>query len=156
MHIHLITVSSKQKKWEKLAFDDYKARLPSKWRFQFDEINTIRRKKNESTSNLVKEESKKILTKIKSNESIIVLDEEGENFTTKELYLKLQLMSNLNSNLCFVIGGPDGISEELKQKSSMNWSLTNLTLPHGLAKIVFIEQIYRLWTLESHHPYHRD
>ena len=50
MHIHLITVSSKQKKWEKLAFDDYKARLPSKWRFQFDEINTIRRKKNESTS----------------------------------------------------------------------------------------------------------
>ena len=156
MHIHLITVSSKQKKWEKLAFDDYKARLPSKWRFQFDEINTIRRKKNESTSNLVKEESKKILTKIKSNESIIVLDEEGENFTTKELYLKLQLMSNVNSNLCFVIGGPDGISEELKQKSSMNWSLTNLTLPHGLAKIVFIEQIYRLWTLESHHPYHRD
>ena len=156
MHIHLITVSSKQKKWEKLAFDDYKARLPSKWRFQFDEINTIRRKKNESTSNVVKEESKKILTKIKSNESIIVLDEEGENFTTKELYLKLQLMSHINSNLCFVIGGPDGISEELKQKSSMNWSLTNLTLPHGLAKIVFIEQIYRLWTLESHHPYHRD
>jgi len=156
MHIHLITVSSKQKKWEKLAFDDYKARLPSKWRFQFDEINTIRRKKNESTSNLVKEESKKILTKIKSNESIIVLDEEGENFTTKELYLKLQLMSNVNSNLCFVIGGPDGISEELKQKSLMKWSLTNLTLPHGLAKIVFIEQIYRLWTLESHHPYHRD
>lgn len=156
MHIHLITVSSKQKMWEKLAFDDYKARLPSKWRFQFDEINTSRRKKNESTSNLVKEESKKILTKIKSNESIIVLDEEGENFTTKELYSKLQLMSNVNSNLCFVIGGPDGISEELKQKSSMKWSLTNLTLPHGLAKIVFIEQIYRLWTLESHHPYHRD
>ena len=54
-----------------------------------------------------------------------------------------------------MIGGPDGISEELKQKSSMKWSLTNLTLPHGLAKIVFIEQIYRLWTLESHHPYHR-
>ena len=156
MHIHLITVSSKQKKWEKLAFDDYKARLPSKWRFQIDEISTIRRKKNESTSNVVKEESKKILTKIKSNESIIVLDEEGENFTTKELYSKLQLMSNVNSNLCFVIGGPDGISEELKQKSSMKWSLTNLTLPHGLAKIVFIEQIYRLWTLESHHPYHRD
>ena len=68
MHIHLITVSSKQKNWEKLAFYDYKARLPSKWRFQIDEISTIRRKKNESTSNVVKEESKKILTKIKSNE----------------------------------------------------------------------------------------
>ena len=77
------------------------------------------------------------------------------NLLSKELYLRLQLLSTKNSNLCFVIGGPDGISEELKQKSSMKWSLTNLTLPHGLAKIVFIEQIYRLWTLESHHPYHR-
>ena len=85
-----------------------------------------------------------------------MLDESGENLSTKEFYLKMTSLAEVNNKLCFVIGGADGVSKELKKNSSLIWAFSKLTLPHGLARIILIEQIYRTWTLMSNHPYHRD
>jgi len=156
MQIRLITVGSKQKKWIDLAFQEYQKRLPNEWRFCIEEIHTAKRRKNETPLSKIEREGKKILQKLNNNEQLIVLDEQGEEFSTQELAVKFHKLAKVSNKLCFVIGGPDGLSDTIKKKSNMSWALTKLTLPHGLVRIIFIEQIYRLWTLLSGHPYHRN
>jgi len=156
MQIRLIVVGSKQKKWIDLAFKEYQKRLPNEWRFSLEEIHTAKRRKNETSLSIIEREGKKILRKLNNNEQLIVLDEQGEEFSTQELAVKFHMLAKVSNKLCFVIGGPDGLSDAIKEKSNMSWALTKLTLPHGLVRIVFIEQIYRLWTLLSGHPYHRN
>ena len=156
MQFHLITVGNKPKKWEKSAFDEYKKRLPRNWKLTTDIINPVKRSKNDSSRHAIDIDSRKIIAKINKNEQIILLDESGENFSTKEFYMKMTSLAEINNKLCFVIGGADGVSNELKKNSSLIWAFSKLTLPHGLARIILIEQIYRTWTLMSNHPYHRD
>ena len=156
MQFHLITVGNKPKKWEKSAFDEYKKRLPGNWKLTTDVINPVKRPKNYSSRQAIDEEGRKIISKISKNEQIILLDESGKNLSTKEFYFKMTSLAEINNKLCFVIGGADGVSKELKKNSSLIWAFSKLTLPHGLARIILIEQIYRTWTLMSNHPYHRD
>ena len=156
MQFHLITVGNKPKEWEKCAFDEYKKRIPGNWKLITDVINPVKRSKNDSLRQAIDEESRKIISKIDKNEQIILLDESGEKFSTKEFYMKMASLAEINNKLCFVIGGADGVSNELKKNSSLIWAFSKLTLPHGLARIILIEQIYRTWTLMSNHPYHRD
>ena len=155
MQLHIISVGNKPKKWEKSAFNEYKKRLPGNWKLTTDVINPVKRSKNDSRQ-AIDEEGRKIISRINKNEQIILLDESGENFSTKEFHMKMASLAGINNKLCFVIGGADGVSDELKKNSSLIWAFSKLTLPHGLARIILIEQIYRTWTLMSNHPYHRD
>tara|TARA_B100000927_G_scaffold93492_1_gene75452 strand:+ start:50 stop:517 length:468 start_codon:yes stop_codon:yes gene_type:complete len=155
MQLHIISVGNKPKKWEKSAFNEYKKRLPGNWKLTTDVINPVKRSKNDSRQ-AIDEEGRKIISRINKNEQIILLDESGENFSTKDFYMKMTSLAEINNKLCFVIGGADGVSNELKNNSSLIWAFSKLTLPHGLANIILIEQIYRAWTLMSNHPYHRD
>lgn len=155
MQIRLIVVGTKQQQWVKKAFQDYAKRLPQHWNFSLHEIPTLKRNKNESVVSLIKKEGEKILSEVRDNEQLIILDEHGIDFTTQALSDKLGNLSVINNRFCFVIGGPDGLSDQCKKRANMCWSLTKLTLPHGLVRIIFIEQIYRVWTLMSQHPYHR-
>ena len=86
---------------------------------------------------------------------MIVLDENGTQFNSSELSKKIINLNINNNNFCFVIGGADGLSGQVKKRADLIWSLGKLTLPHGLVRIIFIEQLYRIWSLMSHHPYHR-
>jgi 23S rRNA (pseudouridine1915-N3)-methyltransferase len=155
MHIRLIVVGSKQQQWVTEAFQDYAKRLPRQWNFSLSEIPALKRSKNESVTSVIKKEGAKILSELKNNEQLIILDENGMEFTTQALSDKLENLSAIKNRFCFVIGGPDGLSDECKKRADMSWSLTKLTLPHGLVRVIFIEQIYRVWTLMSQHPYHR-
>jgi len=155
MQIRLIAVGAKQKKWIDLAFKEFQKRLPNEWRFSLEEIQTVKRRKNETSFSIIEREGEKILRKLNNNEQLIVLDEQGEELSTKELSVEIHKLAKVSNKLCFVIGGPDGLSDAIKEKSDMSWSLTKLTLPHGIVRIIFIEQMYRLCTLLSGHPYHR-
>ena len=155
MHIRLIVVGSKQQQWVTEAFQDYAKRLPRQWNFSLSEIPALKRSKNESVTSVIKKEGAKILSELKDNEQLIILDENGIEFTTQALSDKLENLSAIKNRFCFVIGGPDGLSDECKKRADMSWSLTKLTLPHGFVRVIFIEQIYRVWTLMSRHPYHR-
>ena len=97
-----------------------------------------------------------MLAKIKPAEQLVVLDERGKQFSSRELSGKLDDWQLTGADLVFVIGGPDGVSADILKRANLKWSLSKLTLPHGLARVLFAEQLYRGWSLQTGHPYHRD
>lgn len=156
MHIRLIAVGDRQPGWVDDAFDNYSARFPREWKFRIDRIATARRSKNNKTQNAIDAECEQILTRIKTNEQVILLDERGKQLTSQALATRLLDWQADGRDLCFVIGGPDGVADGCRQRADTSWSLSDLTLPHGLARVLFAEQMYRAWSLQAGHPYHRE
>ena len=156
MHIRLLAVGDRQPAWVDDAFKIYTARFPREWKFRLDSIATARRSKNNRPQNAVETEGEQLLARINSNERVILLDERGTQMTSQALSGRLAEWQAEGRDLCFIIGGPDGVAAACRQRADTSWSLSELTLPHGLARIVFAEQLYRAWTLSTGHPYHRD
>ncbi len=96
-----------------------------------------------------------MLAKIRDAECVVVLDERGHEYSSSELARRLADWQKDGRDLVFVIGGPDGVSEACLARADLRWSLSRLTLAHGLARVLFIEQLYRAWCLATGHPYHR-
>ena len=86
----------------------------------------------------------------------MLLDERGRLFTSQQLAERFDAWQQDGRDLCFVIGGPDGVGAGCSARADLAWSLSGLTLPHGLARVLFAEQLYRAWSLQSGHPYHRE
>lgn len=156
MHIRLIAVGDRQPGWVDEAFDSYTTRFPREWGFRLDALPTARRSRNDKSAKARDLEGRQILDKLKNDEMLVLLDERGRQFTSKELAERLSSWQNDGRDLCFVIGGPDGVSAECRDRADAVWSLSDLTLPHGLARVLFAEQLYRAWSLQSGHPYHRE
>lgn len=156
MHIRLLAVGDRQPPWVDTAFSDYAARLPRQWQFRLEEIATAQRKKSAPAEIAVSVEGEKLLAKLKPAEFVVLLDESGRQFSSRELAGKLDEWQAVGQDIVFIIGGPDGVSTEVRQRANLIWSLSKLTLPHGLARVLFAEQIYRAWSLTTGHPYHRD
>ena len=155
MHIRLIAVGDRQPSWVDSAFENYVQRLPKQWQFRIDVVATASRAKNSSADSAKHAEGQKVLAKIKSPECVVVLDERGKQYSSEELSASLDNWQRDGRDLTFVIGGPDGVSEDCMNRADLRWSLSRLTLPHGLARVFFAEQLYRAWTLSTGHPYHR-
>ena len=156
MHIRLQAVGDRQPSWVDSAFDGYVQRLPRQWQFRLDSISTAQRNKGVAPEVAKGTEGAKILAKIKAAEFVVVLDERGKQFSSKELAGLLDEWQTVGQDLVFVIGGPDGVSADCLQRANLRWSLSRLTLPHGLARVMFAEQLYRAWSLTTGHPYHRE
>jgi len=101
-------------------------------------------------------EGEQILAKLGTDEQVVLLDEKGKQLTSGGLATQLTGWQSKGRDLCFVIGGPDGVSSACRKRANYIWSLSNLTLPHGLARVLFAEQLYRAWSLQAGHPYHRE
>jgi 23S rRNA (pseudouridine1915-N3)-methyltransferase len=155
MHIRLLAVGDRQPSWVDEAFGIYTERLPREWKFRLDVIPTIRRNKNDKSRQAMEAEGELILGKLGQSEQVILLDERGKQLTSKTLASKLSDWQIDGRDLCFVIGGPDGVADGCKQRADFTWSLSQLTLPHGLARVLFSEQLYRAHSLHTGHPYHR-
>ena len=156
MHIRLIAVGDRQPSWVDEAFGVYSGRFPREWRFHLDRIATARRTKNDTSESAIGAESARILAKIHKNERAVLLDERGKQMTSPALADRLAAWQSDGRNLCFIIGGPDGVSSACRERAEFIWSLSKLTLPHGLARVLFAEQMYRAWSLQAGHPYHRE
>ena len=156
MHIRLIAVGDRQPGWVDAAFDTYTARFPNDWKFRLDVLPTARRGKSDKSTRARDDESGGILGKIKTDEQVVLLDERGRQFTSQGLAERLGSWQSDGRDLCFIIGGPDGVSGTCRGRADLTWSLSDLTLPHGLARVLFAEQMYRAWSLQTGHPYHRD
>ncbi len=155
MHMRLIAVGDRQPGWVDGAFDTYVSRLPREWKFRLDEIATVRRNKNDKSQQARQAEGEKILAKLDPTEQVVLLDERGRQFTSRGLACKLTDWQTDGRDVCLLIGGPDGVSENVRQRANFIWSLSELTLPHGMARVLLIEQLYRAWSLQTGHPYHR-
>jgi 23S rRNA (pseudouridine1915-N3)-methyltransferase len=155
MHIRLIAVGDRQPSWVDTAFENYAQRLPQLWQFRLDLIATAPRTKNSAAETAMIAEGQKVLAKIKAPECVVVLDERGKEFSSQQLAARLDDWQRDGRDLTFVIGGPDGVSEACMDRADLRWALSKLTLPHGLARVIFAEQLYRAWSLTTGHPYHR-
>ena len=155
MHIRLIAVGDRQPSWVDTAFENYVQRLPRQWQFRVDLIATAPRSRNSAAEAAKAAEGQKVLAKIRAAECVVVLDECGKEFSSQEFAARLADWQADGRDLAFVIGGPDGVSQQCMDRAELRWSLSRLTLPHGLARVLFAEQLYRVWSLSTGHPYHR-
>lgn len=156
MHIRLVAVGDKQPSWVDAAFQDYAGRLPRHWKFRLDVVATAHRSKSSNPSDARQAEGGKVLANIRPDEFVVLLDERGKALSSRDLGNHLTDWQSTGRDICFVIGGPDGVSDECAARADFKWSLSRMTLPHGLARVMFGEQLYRAWTLTQGHPYHRD
>jgi 23S rRNA (pseudouridine1915-N3)-methyltransferase len=136
------------------AFDDYAVRLPRNWRFSLTEIPTGGRGRRRG-DDARQAEGDTIIAELAESERMIALDERGRQPDSVGLSQWLSDWQADGRDVCLVIGGPDGLSAACLQRAERSWSLSNLTLPHGLVRILLVEQLYRAWSLQTGHPYHR-
>jgi 23S rRNA (pseudouridine1915-N3)-methyltransferase len=155
VHIRLLAIGDRQPEWVDTGFTNYCNRFPAAWKFRLDTIAVAQRSKSASAENAIAAEAAKILQKLKPAEQVVALDERGRQFSSSELAGQLGSWQTDGRDLSFVIGGPDGLAGDCLQRADSIWSLSKLTLPHGLARILFAEQLYRAWSLTQGHPYHR-
>lgn len=156
MHIRLIAVGDRQPAWVDDAVSSYSSRFPREWRFQLDVIATVRRGRNDRSAKALETESERILARLDPGERVVLLDQRGKQLTSVALAQRLASWQSDGRDLAFVIGGPDGVSNACRERADAIWSLSDLTLAHGLARVLFAEQLYRAWSLQSGHPYHRE
>ncbi len=156
MRMHLIAVGKRMPGWVKESFTDYNKRLPDELHLNLIEITPAVRSKNNPASKNIAEEDKKIRGAIPKRSMIIALDETGKQFSSTTLSKKLKSWSQQGRDVTFVIGGADGLAADFKKSADILWSLSSLTLPHALVRVILVEQIYRAWSIMQNHPYHRE
>ncbi len=155
MHVRVLAVGGRQPAWVDQAVDRFASRLPKHWRFELVSLPIAARPKNFNVADAVEQESKAILAALRKTERLIALDERGTEEGSGPFAERLERWQEEGQDLCFVIGGPDGLSAALLSCAAHRWSLSKLTLPHGLARVLCVEQLYRAWSLQAGHPYHR-
>ena len=143
-------------KWVDLAFDEYAKRLPRQHSVQLSCIATASRKSGQTRKKIQQLEAEKIKQKIKPGSLVIALDEKGKHWSTVEWANQYREWLQQVTQVNFVIGGPDGLDPDLLRQANQTIALGRMTMPHGLARVVLIEQIYRVWSVVEGHPYHRE
>lgn len=156
MKIKIITVSKRIPDWISKGYNEYIKRLPKEIDINLVEISPESRKNTPSIDQILRKEAKKILTAIPEDNYVIALDENGKQFNSSILasYLAQWLVDA--QDICFIIGGADGLDDSLKKSAHALWSLSPMTLPHAFVRLIVAEQIYRAWSINNNHPYHRE
>ncbi|MCX7089255.1 MAG: 23S rRNA (pseudouridine(1915)-N(3))-methyltransferase RlmH [Methylococcales bacterium] len=155
MQIQLITVGNRMPGWIQAGYDEYAKRLPRECELTLKEIAPGKRTKNSDVERIVKDEGERMLAAINRDTHIVTLDIPGKPWTTVELADALQRWLKGGQHVALLIGGPEGLSAAAKQSAHESWSLSTLTLPHPLVRVIVAEQLYRAWSILHNHPYHR-
>jgi 23S rRNA (pseudouridine1915-N3)-methyltransferase len=154
MKIKLITVGNKMPSWVNEGYNEYAQRMGAECRVDLIEIDMPKRSKNSDIERLKIQEAELISHYIK-NDCIVALDVLGQSWSTEQLAKSLQRWQHDGRDVALLIGGPDGLASSLLQRAEQKWSLSALTLPHPLVRIVVAEALYRAHTVNINHPYHR-
>lgn len=156
MKIRLLAVGHKMPKWVQQTFNDYNNRLSKTQQIQLVEIPPVHRSKTTNTQKAMQAEGAGIISALKPNEKLILLDEFGKAISTKFLATSIKNWQMDGFDIAIVIGGADGVSDEVKKQAFQKWSLSLLTFPHPLVRVIVMEQVYRAYSLLANHPYHRE
>jgi len=142
--------------WVNDGFQEYSKRLPNELALNLIEIAPAHRTKKTTTEKAMKDETERINAAIPRNNIIIALDEKGDRVTTKVLTKKIENWMQQAQDISLVIGGADGLDDQFKNNANEIWSLSLMTLPHQLIRVIVAEQVYRAWSIMHNHPYHRE
>ena len=154
MQITIIAVGKRVSQWVASGFEDYVRRFPQDFRVCLVEIPLARRTKGTEVSRLIHEEGERMLAAIPRASYVIALDERGRMWDTRQLAENLRRWRDEGLSLSLLIGGPDGLAPSCLSRADVTWSLSPLTLPHPLVRVLVAEQIYRGWSVLAQHPYH--
>jgi len=155
MQIYLIAIGQRMDAWVKQAYDEFAKRLPHECRLHLIEVPANKRTKNSDLQRIIKEEGERLLAAVPSNSLVYALDSAGQQWSTEKLADQLDQWLVDGRDIVLLIGGPDGLSEQCKSRAETCLSLSKLTFPHPLVRIIIAEQIYRAWSILKGHPYHR-
>ena len=142
--------------WITQGFQEYQRRFPPDMPFELIEIPAIKRGKNADIPRILKKEGESMLAVIPKGNRIITLDAPGKCLSSEELAKNLITWKLDGRSVSLLIGGPEGLSLECKSTAEQSWSLSLLTLPHPLVRVVVVESLYRAWSITTNHPYHRE
>ena len=156
MKLRILAVGHKMPDWIEAGFHEYARRMPSDASIELIEIKPEKRAAGASTERIQKLEADRILAALPAQPMLIALDECGKQLTTVELSQYLARWMQDSANPSFVIGGADGLHVSVRDNANLLLGLSRLTLPHGLARVMLAEQLYRAISLLKGHPYHRE
>ena len=156
MKWQILAIGQKMPDWVNEAVENYRKRMPPNAMLTLTEIRAEKRTGGKTVEQIKALERDRILSALPAQSILWVLDEHGEQLTTLALTEKLRTAEQNAHSLCFIIGGADGLHNDVKMKASQLIALSKLTLPHGLARVLLTEQLYRAMSILQHHPYHRE
>lgn len=155
MKIRILAIGDRPPTWVRDGWAEYARRLPHPYAPALIELPAGVRGKGRDPVRAVAEEGERMLAALPKGAIAVALDERGQAWTTTELARRLDDWSREGRDLALLIGGPDGHAPAVRERAELAWSLSPLTLPHMLVRLLLIEQLYRAWTLNAGHPYHR-
>jgi 23S rRNA (pseudouridine1915-N3)-methyltransferase len=155
MQIRLLAVGDRMPAWVKQGYEEYAKRMPRECRLSLHEIAPVKRGRNADLERICSDEGERLLASISRGQHVVALEIGGKAWSTEALSRELTGWLNQGRDVALLIGGPEGLSRACRERADQLWSLSPLTLPHPLVRIVVAEQIYRAWSLIHHHPYHR-
>ncbi len=141
--------------WIEKGYKEYAQRMPAEAKLELKEIAPGKRGKNADISRIVEDECERIQAAIPRSSHIVVLDVEGRSYSTEQLAQRMNDWMHSGQNICLLVGGPEGLSEQCRSLAQEKWSLSALTFPHPLVRVILAEQLYRAWSVLRNHPYHR-
>ncbi len=155
MQIQLLAIGKRMPDWIGMGYKEYANRLKSTLPLNLIEIATTRKSNSQDSKTVIRGEGEKLLATIPEKAWVVALDEHGKQWSSKELAEQMEKWADHSSQIALLIGGADGLDKACLDRADQIWSLSALTLPHALVRVVVAEQIYRAWSLNSNHPYHR-
>jgi 23S rRNA (pseudouridine1915-N3)-methyltransferase len=155
MRVHLLAVGRRMPAWVEAAYSEYARRLPPECRLELREISPGQRGKNADTARAIADESARLLAAIPKDARVLALDERGAQWSSQELASRLGDWMRGGRDVALLVGGPDGLAPQCLARAESKWSLSKLTLPHPLVRVLLAEQLYRAWSILARHPYHR-
>ena len=155
MRIVLIAAGTRQPQWVQDGFREYARRLRGNCTLELVEIPLGRRTSSGSARQAVVQEGERMLRAIPRGARVVALDVAGKPWSTEQLAARMLDWMAGGAPVCLLVGGPDGLSPRVMERANERWSLSSLTLPHGLVRPLVAEALYRAWSLNRGHPYHR-
>jgi 23S rRNA (pseudouridine1915-N3)-methyltransferase len=151
----LLAATNRQPAWIDAGYDDYAKRLRGRCTLELKALPLARRSVSAPLERVLADEAARMLAAIPAGAHVVALREQGQPWSTAELAAKLERWMTVGAPVVLLIGGPDGLGDPCVARANEHWSLGPLTLPHGLARVLAAEALYRAWSVLEHHPYHR-
>jgi 23S rRNA (pseudouridine1915-N3)-methyltransferase len=155
MKLCIVAVGQRMPDWAQTAYDDYAKRFPPDSRVELKTVKTEPRG-SKTVGTLMAAERARIEAVLARGARVVVLDERGTTLTTVALAQQIKAWERQGEDVAFVIGGPDGLDPEFKTQAAHRIRLSDMTLPHAMVRVLLIEQLYRAWSVNHNHPYHRE
>lgn len=156
MQLQLIAIGNKMPGWVDTGVREYTRRFPADMPFSVTQIPAQKRGKNADVARILKKEGQLMIEAIPKGNRIVTLEVTGKPWDTHQLAKRMNRWQMDGRNVSLLVGGPEGLAPECIALSEEKWSLSPLTLPHPLVRIVLAESLYRAWSLNTNHPYHRE